>query len=153
MKSNSTIKSNWSAKPGVWFSIVAIISLLWNIIGALQFVNSLTATEASMKGAMMTPEQVLVITSLPSWVTFVFGVGVVTSLLGSVLLYLRHRFAKPTFLVSLLAFALLTVGYANYGVFAALGTQQIAVMSTVVVVAAILVMLSRKIDSLKNTKR
>lgn len=152
MESNSTISSRWSSKPGVWFSVVAIISLLWNIIGALQFVNSITATEASMKAAMMTPEQVSVITSLPIWLTLVFGIGVVTSLLGSVFLYLRHPGAKLTLAVSLLAFVLLSIGYLIYGVFQALGTQQIIVMSIVVIVAAALVMLSRKIDTSVETK-
>jgi hypothetical protein len=147
MKSKSTINSNWSAKPGVWFSIVAILSLLWNIVGAMQFVNSITATEASMSGAMMSPEQISVITALPSWVTFVFGVGVVTSLVGSVLMYLRHRFAMATLSVSFLAFALLTIAYSIYGVFEALGTQQLGIMITVVVIAAILAFLSRKIAS------
>jgi hypothetical protein len=56
----------------------------------MQFVNSLTATEESMKGAMMTSEQIAVISALPIWVTIVFGIGVITSLLGSVYLYLRQ---------------------------------------------------------------
>jgi hypothetical protein len=147
MKSNSTVNSKWSAKPGIWFSIVAVIALLWNIVGALQFINSVTATEASLKAAMMTPEQVLVITSVPTWVTLVFGLGVVTSLLGSVFLYLRHIWAKSTLVVSFLAFVLLTIAYAIYGVFEALGTTQIMVMATVVIIAFALVLLSTKIKS------
>jgi hypothetical protein len=147
MKSNSTVNSKWSSKPGIWFSIVAVIALLWNIVGALQFINSVTATEASLKSAMMTPEQVLVITSVPTWVTLVFGLGVVTSLLGSVFMYLRHIWAKSTLVVSFLAFVLLTIAYAIYGVFEALGTTQIMVMATVVIIAFALVLLSRKIKS------
>jgi hypothetical protein len=147
MKSNSTVNSKWSAKPEAWFSILAVIALLWNIVGALQFINSVTATEASLKAAMMTPEQVLVITSVPTWVTLVFGLGVVTSLLGSVFLYLRHIWAKSTLVVSFLAFVLLTIAYAIYGVFEALGTTQIMVMATVVIIAFALVLLSRKIKS------
>lgn len=146
MKTLSRIRSAWSSQPGVWFSVVALVGLLWNIVGALQFVNSLTATEASMKGAMMTPEQVAVITALPAWVTLVFGIGVVTSLLGSVLMYLRHRGTMPTLVVSLLAFVLLSLAYAIYGVFAAIGTQQIVTMTVVVVAAAALVWLSQKIS-------
>ncbi len=149
MKSDSASCSHWSAKPGVWFSIVAIISLMWNVVGAVQFINSVTTSEAGMKAAMMTPEQIKVLTSIPSWVTFIFGVGVVTSLIGSVLLYLRHRGAQPAFIVSFLAFTLLTIAYVIYGVFKALGTPQIAVMSTVVVVAFILVLLSRMIHPCK----
>jgi hypothetical protein len=150
MKSNSTFSSKWSSNPGVWFSIVAIVALLWNIGGAMQFINSLMANEASMKGAMMTPEQVKVITSLPMWVTLVFGIGVVTSLIGSVFLYLRHSATMTTLLVSFLAFILLTIAYVIYGVFDAIGTQQIIVMSTVDIIAFALVILSLKIKSTKN---
>jgi hypothetical protein len=152
MKSNSSVYSKWSSKPGIWFSIVAIIALLWNIGGALQFINSLTATEESLKGALMTPEQVRVITAIPMWVTFVFGVGVVTSLLGSVFLYMRHGWAKETLVVSFLAFVLLTIAYVIYGVFEALGTQQIVVMSIVDVIAFALVLLCLKIHIAKVAK-
>jgi len=141
MKSNSSINSKWASKPGIWFSIVAIIALLWNIGGALQFINSLSPSE----GGMMTPEQLEIITSFPGWVTFVFGIGVITSLVGSVLLYLRHRSAMPTLVVSLLAFLLLTFAYVIYGVFEAIGAQQIVVMSIVDVVAFALVLLGRMI--------
>lgn len=152
MKSNSSVYSKWSSKPGIWFSIVAIIALLWNIGGALQFINSLTATEESLKGALMTPEQVKVITSIPMWVTFVFGIGVVTSLLGSVFLYMRHGWTKATLVVSFLAFVLLTIAYVIYGVFEALGTQQIVVMSIVDVIAFALVLLSLMIHKTKVSK-
>jgi hypothetical protein len=150
MKSKSSFYSKWSSKPGIWFSILAIISLLWNVGGALQFINSITATEASMKGSMMTPEQIKIMTSLPAWVTFAFGVGVVTSLLGSVFLYLRHDLAQLTLIVSLMAFVLLSIAYIIYGVFVAIGIQQIVVMSIVVVIAFALVIVSRMIHSSKD---
>ena len=150
MKTNSSFYSKWSAKPGIWFSIVAIVAFLWNIGGALQFINSLSASEASMQGSMMTAEQINAITSLPSWVTFVFGLGVITSLIGSVFLFLRHDWANPTLLVSFLAFLLLSIAYIIYGIFEAIGMQQIVVMSIVVVVAFILVLLSRLIRSAKQ---
>jgi small basic protein len=150
MKTQNRFLSAWGAAPGIWFSIVALIGLLWNMSGAIQFLNSLSATEESLRGAMMTPEQVEVLMGLPFWVTLVFGVGVVTSLVGCVQLYLRHSFAKTMLIVSFLAFLLLSISYAVYGVFAALGTPQIAIMSTVVVVAAGLVGLSRLIDAREN---
>ena len=146
---NCKLISVWSSQPGIWFSVVAIITLLWNIGGAMQFINSLNPSESSM-GGMMTSEQIAVLTALPLWVTIVFGIGVITSLTGSVFLYLRHKCAKRHLLVSLVAFVLLSVAYAYYGVFTALGSTQIAIMSTVVVVAGLLVFLSKKIKKEKN---
>ncbi len=147
MKTNSSIFSKWASKPGRWFSIAAIVALLWNIGGAMQFINSLSPAEA---GGMMTSEQLQVITSLPSWVTLVFGIGVATSLLGSVLLYLRHRQAIPILVVSFVAFLLLTFSYIIYGVFEAIGKQQVIVMVTVDIIAFALVLLSRMIPSAKK---
>ena len=147
MTTNSSTSSKWASKPGKWFSVVAIIALLWNIGGAIQFINSLSPQEA---GGMMTSEQLKVITSLPTWVTLVFGIGVVTSLLGSVLLYLRHRQAFLTLVVSLVAFLQLTLAYIIYGVFESIGTQQIIVMAIVDVIAFVLVLLSRMIPSAKK---
>lgn len=144
MTTNSSFFSKRTSKPGRWFSIVAIIALLWNIGGAMQFVNSLSPSEA---GGMMTPEQLQVISSLPTWVTFVFGFGVVTSLLGSVLLFLRHRKSTPTLVASLVSFLLLTFAYIIYGVFEAIGKQQVIVMTTVDVIAFALVLLGRMIPS------
>lgn len=146
MTTNSSIFSKWDSKPGRWFSIVAIIALLWNIGGAMQFINSLSPPET---GGMMTPEQLEVISSLPVWVSLVFAIGVISSLIGSVLLYLRHRSARATLLVSLVAFLLLTFAYIIYGVFEAIGTQQVVVMATVDLIALGLVLLSRMIPGAK----
>jgi hypothetical protein len=146
MTTNSSIFSKWDSKPGRWFSIVAIIALLWNIGGAMQFINSLSPPEA---GGMMTPEQLEVISSLPAWVSLVFAIGVITSLIGSVLLYLRYRSAMATLLVSFASFLLLTFAYIIYDVFEAIGTQQVVVMATVDLIALGLVLLSRMIPGAK----
>lgn len=145
MSTTSKFLKSWRKSPGVWFSIVAIISLLWNIGGAMQFLNSVSATEESMKGAMMSAEQIAVLAGLPVWVDVVFGIGVLTSIFGSVLLYLRSKRAYSTLAVSLIAFVLLSLAYVIYDVFAVIGTQQVITMVIVVVIAAVLVLLSRMI--------
>ncbi|MCB0538935.1 MAG: hypothetical protein KDE33_15585 [Bacteroidetes bacterium] len=145
MSTSSKFLKSWRKSPGVWFSIVAIISLLWNIGGAMQFLNSVSATEESMKGAMMSAEQIAVLAGLPVWVDVVFGIGVLTSIFGSVLLYLRSKRAYSTLAISLIAFVLLSLAYVIYDVFAVIGTQQVITMVIVVVIAAVLVLLSRMI--------
>lgn len=145
MSTTSKFLKSWRESPGVWFSIVAIISILWNIGGAIQFLNSVSATEESMKGAMMSAEQIAVLAGLPVWVDVVFGIGVLTSILGSVLLYLRSKHSYSTLAVSLIAFVLLSLAYVIYDVFAVIGTQQVITMVIVVVIAAVLVLLSRMI--------
>jgi nitric oxide reductase large subunit len=109
MSSKSKLSSSWKQGPGVWFSIVAIVSLLWNLGGAAQFINSITASEESLKASMMTTEQIAVLSALPVWVDVVFGIGAITSIFGSVLLYMRSKRAFPLLAVSLISFVLLSL--------------------------------------------
>lgn len=125
-----------SAPPGLWFTSVAGVGLVWNLFGALQFVRSVTADEVGLVASGMTSEQAAVMTAFPTWVALVFGIGVVTSLVGGVLMVLRRRVAALAMGISLIAFVLLWIAYAWYGAFAAFGTPQVAIMSTVVAVAA-----------------
>jgi hypothetical protein len=145
MSSKSKLSSSWKHEPGVWFSIVAIVSLLWNLGGAAQFISSISASEESLKASMMTAEQIAVLTALPVWVDVVFGIGVLTSIIGSVLLYLRSKRTCPTLAVSLIAFVLLSLAYVIYDVFTVIGPQQVITMVIVVVIAAVLVLLCRMI--------
>jgi hypothetical protein len=141
MKLNST----WSAYPGVWFSIIAIIAFLWNTVGAIQFINSIMTNSMNMMGSSMNAEQMAVMIGLPLWVTFIFGLGVITSLIGSVLLYLRNSYTTITLTISLISFILLSIAYIIYDVFRVIGTSQIVIMSFVVIIAIALVILSMKI--------
>lgn len=71
----------------VWFWVVAVVALLWNIMGSMIFLTELFAQEAAMEG--MSDEQKAWVRSTPSWIYFVFGISVVTGLAGSVGLLLR----------------------------------------------------------------
>lgn len=117
--------------------------LAWNIFGLVQFASSVTATQARLVAGGMTPEQALVMTSYPAWMTVAFGVGVIGGLAGSVLLLLRRAGAKPVLLASLVAYVALWTGDAVHGVFAALGAPQVLILSLVVAIAAALYALSR----------
>lgn len=150
MSEHSRNVSVWSAPPGAWLSIVALLGFAWNLFGALQFVRSLTATEVGLIASGMTPEQASVMTGFPAWVTLVFGIGVVTSLLGCGLLFMRQRAACPTLGISFLAFVVLWIAYAAYGAYAALGTPQIVIMSVVVAGAAALFVLARRVRPARN---
>ena len=132
-----------SAPPGLWFTSVAGVGLVWNLFGALQFVRSVTADEVGLVASGMTSEQAAVMTGYPGWMTFAFALGVFGGLVGSVLLLLRLRFAQPILAVSLMAYVALWVGDAVHGVFAAMGLPQIIILTVVVAIAAALFLLSR----------
>ena len=89
-----------SARPG-WFRIVAILFLLWNLLGVYMFWSQYTMTPAQI--AALTPEQQTLWNNMPSWMWLVYGVAVISGALGALMLLMGKRLALPLFLVSLVA--------------------------------------------------
>lgn len=89
-----------NTKPPVWFWIIAVIALIWNAMGVMQYLGQAYSTE-SFK-SQYTAEQLEVISNTPSWAIAAFAIAVFTGFLGSVLLLLKKKFAYTLFLLSLL---------------------------------------------------
>ena len=87
--------------------LVGILSLLWNAVGALDFVMTQTRNEQYM--STFNAEQLAYFYGLPMWVVICWGGAVWGAVLGSILLLLRKRLAVAVFLVSLLGMILTTV--------------------------------------------
>ena len=132
-----------AAKTPLWFWVAAGLGLAWNVFGAVQFLGSLNATTESLQAQGMTAEQAAVMLGYPVWMTIAFAIGVFGGIIGCILLLLRNRLAYPVFLASLVGYIVLYVGDITEGVFAALGTPQVVVLSVVVLIAAALLWLSR----------
>jgi len=90
--------------------VIGIVALLWNAIGAFDYLMTQTRNAAYM-GAFP-PEQLAFFYGLPMWVTAAWALAVWGGVLGSVLLLLRRRLAVPVFLVSLVGMAVTT--FHNY---------------------------------------
>lgn len=131
------------ARAPVWFLAAALGGIAWNVFGVVQFAGSVTATAESLTAGGLTPEQAAVMTGYPFWMTLAFGLGVAGGLVGSVLLLLRKGLARGVLLASLLAYVALWIGDAIYGVFAAMGTPQVVILTLVVAIAAALYAVSR----------
>jgi hypothetical protein len=128
----------------LWFWIVAALGLAWNLFGAVQFVASLSATSESLQAQGMTPDQAAVMLGYPVWMTVAFAVGVFGGVIGCTLLLLRKAAAVPVFVVSLAAYVALYIGDILHGVFAALGTPQVMILSTVVAIAVLLLVVAHR---------
>jgi hypothetical protein len=89
-----------SAVP-FWFWVIAAIGLLWNLLGTLFFGIELFAQETMMEA--MTETQKAWARSIPGWIYFVYGLAVITGVLGSIGLLLRKGWATTMFTISLLA--------------------------------------------------
>ena len=85
----------------VW--TVGAVSLLWNAVGAMDFVMTQTKNEDYM--GQFTPEQLEYFYGFPLWVVFFWGVATWGSVLGSVLLLLRRQLAVRVNFVVLVAMA------------------------------------------------
>lgn len=87
------VKTPWH----LW--VVGIVSLLWNAMGALDFIMTQLNSEAWLKS--FTAEQKEYIHGFPLWSVVAWGVGTLGSFLGSLLLLLRRRLAVHLFAASL----------------------------------------------------
>ncbi len=91
---------NVSVKPPMWFWIVSVVALVWNIMGVMAYLGSAFITD-EMK-AEMTAEQLALMENTPSWVTAAFAIAVWGGLLGCIALLLRRKWARPVLVISLL---------------------------------------------------
>jgi len=79
--------------------IIGIITLLWNMMGAYDYLMTQTRSEAYM--AQFEPAQLEYFFNFPTWLVFFWALAVWSSILGSILLLMRRRLAVPVFMVSL----------------------------------------------------
>lgn len=126
--------------------IVGIVALLWNAIGAFDYLMTMTENEAYLSA--YTPEQVEYFTSFPMWAVATWAVAVWGAVLGSILLILKNCWATPIFLVSLVAMILTTIynfalsdGLAVMG-----GPFELAFSAVIFVVAVALYLYSRAME-------
>ena len=122
----------------LWFWGTGVLGTAWNIYGMKQFTGSMSASEDHLMSMGMTSAQAALYASLPLWMTIVFAVGVTGGLAGSILLLARARLAIPVLSVSLAGYIALYAGDVMLGVFAAFGAPQVAILTLVVIIAAIL---------------
>jgi hypothetical protein len=84
--------------------LVGVIAVLFNAIGAFDFVMSRAQGADYMASAGMTPDQIAHYQEMPIGMTIVWAVGVFGAFLASFLLLLRRKLAFPLFVLSLTAF-------------------------------------------------
>ncbi len=86
-------------KLPIWFWIVSVVALVWNLLGAMAFVMQLTMSDEA-KAQLPELEQAMY-ASAPSWYMPAFCFAAMAGVLGCVCLLLRKRFALTLFLMSM----------------------------------------------------
>lgn len=144
------MKTSQLPAPPIGFWVAAGLGLTWNLFGIYQFVSTAGGTVESLMASGLTQPQAELYAALPWWMNTVFAVGVFGGTLGCVLLLLRKSLAVAVFAASLVAYIVLYIGDITLGVFAAFGTPQVLILTTVVAIAVALLWLAM---DFKKTQR
>jgi uncharacterized membrane protein len=125
------------------FWVVAVIALLWNIMGVYSFYAHVFISDEAL-AALPVAEQA-VYASYPAWVNILFAVAVLTGLLGCISLLLKKAWAVPLFLISLVA-VIIQMTYSMFMTesIEVYGPASVVMPILVVVIAAFLYYYSRK---------
>ena len=100
---------NATTKPNTAFWIIAVVALLWNLIGVFFWVSEYFLMTEEIK-ATLPPDQVELMNNAPSWNIYVYGIAVFGGVLASIMLLMRKKLAVSLFGISLIAI-LIVQGY------------------------------------------
>lgn len=90
-----------ASKPPLHFWIVAVVAILWNAVGAFDYVATQLRLESYMSA--FTEEQLAFFYGIPSWAVACWAIAIWSAVLGSLAMLLRLRWALHLFVISLIA--------------------------------------------------
>lgn len=126
-----------------WFKVVAILALLWNLLGCFAFASDLRLSPEDL--AKLPEAQQMLYAARPVWALAATAIAVFAGALGAIGLLLRKKWALPLFVLSLCGILV-----QDFGLFvlidgANLGGRVAVVMQGIVLAIGIgLILLSRK---------
>ena len=85
-----------SNKPGIIFWIIAVIALIWNLMGVMAYRAQAYMTDEA-KALLPEAEQAMY-SDIPAWATAAFAFAVFGGFLGSLALLLRKKWATSLFI-------------------------------------------------------
>ncbi|MEZ5464705.1 MAG: hypothetical protein R3F22_05635 [Lysobacteraceae bacterium] len=127
-------------KPPVWFWIVSVIALLWNMLGVMAFVGQMMLTQDML--AQLPEAQRVALETRPMWATIAFAVAVFAGAIGSALLLLRSALAKHVLIASLLGVIVQFTQAFMSSSMADIGSVGLVMMLLVFVISGLLVWLA-----------
>ena len=126
-----------------WFKVLAILALLWNLLGCLAFFSDLRLSPEDL--AKLPETQQALYAARPGWAVVATALAVFGGALGSIGLLLRKRWAFPVFVLSLLGILVQDFSLFVLADGASLAGPVAVVMQAIVLTIGIgLVLLSRK---------
>lgn len=135
--------NNGKVKPPVWFWVVGVVALLWNLMGAMAYIGQAYMTD-EVKAALPADQQAL-LENIPAWATAAFAIAVWGGVLGCIALLLRKKWARSVLVISLLGI-LVQMSYSFFmsNALEVYGTAQGMVMPLlIIVIGAVLVLFAK----------
>lgn len=86
-------------KPKAGFWIIAVLALIWNLMGVLAYLAQAFMTDEAK--ALLPEAERALYNNVPAWATAAFAIAVFGGFLASLALLFRKKLAKPLFLISL----------------------------------------------------
>ncbi|MBA6154447.1 hypothetical protein [Gelidibacter maritimus] len=126
-----------SKKPPVYFWIVGIIALLWNLFGVYNYVMQAFVT--TEQRTQFSQAQHNLYDDLPIWYVSIFAIAVFAGLFAAISWLLRKRWAYTLFIISFLA-----VGAQQFYVLTEINPRDIFLPLTSIVIAVFLVWFSKR---------
>lgn len=125
-----------------YFIVIAIVLLLWNLMGLAAFAMQYTADLTEL--AKSDPVTAQAFAAMPAWVWIAYAIAVGAGTLGAVLLLMKKAAAASLFLLSLIA-VVVQFGYTFLGtdLLALKGPSVIAFPAFIVVMAIIQLLYAR----------
>lgn len=131
------------SQPPKWYLPVAIIALLWNLMGCAAYLSDVMLKPADV--AKMDAAMQAAYAARPAWSVAATAIGVWGGALGCLGLILRKSWAQWLLLASLAGVIVQDIGlFAIAGALKAGGTTAIILQGLVLLVAVALVMLARR---------
>ncbi|KZS42296.1 hypothetical protein AWE51_02320 [Aquimarina aggregata] len=129
-------------KPPIWFWIIAILALLWNIMGVLAYLAQAYITDEAI--ASLPEAEQSFYNNMPAWVTAAFAIAVFAGALGCILLLLRKKIASILFILSLIGIVMQTTYNFFLQDFIVLSGSRMVMPILVLLVAIFLIWFSKK---------
>lgn len=129
-------------KPPMWFTIVAVVALLWNLAGLFAVVADLRLSAADI--AALPPPQQALYAARPVWSIVASVIAVVAGSLGCLGLLVRKRWAPWALYASLIGVVVQDIGlFAVAGAGSAAGPVPMVLQSVVALIALALIAVGR----------
>ena len=126
--------------------IIGIVALLWNSMGAVDYLMTQTKNEAYMQ--QFSPEQLAFYYGFPAWLVAFWALAVWGAVLGSILLLMRKKLAATVFVVSFVCMLVTTIhNYTVGGASKIMSLSDMFFSFVIFLVALVLVIYSRRMCS------